>query len=202
MSLFLRSTDIVLTEAGTASYGGLSLALPQGTTLINSSLWLSIGHMLAASQGAALAQREMTEEKTRLPGRTILFEGDGSLQMTAQAISDIIRNKLDVIIFVLNNHGYTIERIIHGFSESYNDIQPWKNLKAASYFGAPTDDVSYPVRTIPVANWGELQDALESPEIQAGKGLNIMEITMGMGDVPEPLRKLAEYVEKRNRGAL
>ncbi|OJI99264.1 hypothetical protein ASPVEDRAFT_882525 [Aspergillus versicolor CBS 583.65] len=99
MSNFLQPGDIVMTETGTASYGGQGLALPNGTTLINSSIWPSIGYMLPACQGAELVERDMANAGTRALGRTILFEGDGSLQMTAQAISDIIRNKLDVIIF-------------------------------------------------------------------------------------------------------
>ncbi|CAI7671787.1 unnamed protein product [Penicillium palitans] len=199
-SLWLR--DIVMTETGTASYGGQSFDLPEGTTLINSSIWLSIGYMLGACQGAALAQSEMVKDGTRPPGRTILFEGDGSLQMTAQAISDIIRNKLDVIIFVLNNNGYTIERIIHGFSESYNDVQPWRNLQAPSYFGALNGDASYPVRTESAQNWGELQTILQRPDIKEGKGLNIVEISLSMDDAPESLSKFVEYLKKRNSGQL
>lgn len=105
--------------------------------------------------------------------------------MTAQAMIDIIRNKLDVIIFVLNNNGYTIERIIHGFYESYNGIQPWRNLQAPSYFGASLDDPEYPVRTQLAQNWGELQVILESPEIGKGKGLNVVEISLSMEDAPE-----------------
>ncbi|KAJ5496530.1 hypothetical protein N7463_008517 [Penicillium fimorum] len=202
MSWFLQPGDIVMTETGTASYGGQSIALPDGTTLINSSIWLSIGYMLGACQGATLAQREMVKDGTRSPGRTILFEGDGSLQMTAQAISDIIRNKLDVTIFVLNNNGYTIERIIHGFSEAYNDIQPWRNLQAPGYFGAVSGDASYPVRTECAQNWGELQTILQRPDIQEGKGLNMIEILMSMDDAPESLRKFVEYLKKRNSAQL
>lgn len=202
ISGFLQPGDVVMTETGTASYGGQSIALPNGTTLINSSIWLSIGYMLAACQGSTLAQRDMCQDGTGPPRRTILFEGDGSLQMTAQAISDIIRNKLDVIIFVLNNNGYTVERIIHGFFESYNSIQPWRNLQAPSYFGAPLDDPSYPVRTELAENWFELQAILSTPGIQKGKGLNIIEVSMKMDDAPESLSKFVEYLKKRNSGQL
>ena len=114
VSTFFRPGDIILTETGTPSIGGRDLILPPQTSLINSSIWLSIGYMLGAAAGAALAQREMIAEGIRPAGRTILFEGDGSLQMTAQAISDMIRNRLDITIFVVNNDGYTIERWIHG----------------------------------------------------------------------------------------
>ncbi|KAH6887074.1 thiamine diphosphate-binding protein [Thelonectria olida] len=200
MSEFLRPEDIILTETGTSSHGGQSLVLPEKTTLINSSIWLSIGYTLAACQGAALAQREMVEAGQKAPGRTILFEGDGSLQMTAQAISDIIKNKLDVIIFVVNNDGYTVERLIHGFYASYNDIQPWRNLEAASYFGARIGDASYPVTTGRASTWGELEAILNAPTAQLGKGLTMIEVMMDIADAPVSLKRTSEYVKRRNAG--
>lgn len=72
-------------------------------------------------------------------GRAVLFEGNGSFQMTAQAVSDIIRNRLDVIIFLINNDGSTMERVNNGMDAEYNDVQPWNYLESASYFGAPKD---------------------------------------------------------------
>ncbi|KAJ3543631.1 hypothetical protein NM208_g3470 [Fusarium decemcellulare] len=200
MSNFIRSGDIVLTETGTASYGGQSLILPDDTTVINSTIWLSIGYMLSACQGASLAQRDMCLDGTGRPGRTILFEGEGSLQMTAQSISDIIRNRLDVIIFVLNNKGYTIERIIHGFDATYNDVQSWRNLEAPSYFGAPKDDLLYPVRTFSADNWGELWEIIQQDELQQGKGLNMVEIKMEVDDAPHSLRSFVEFLRSRNSG--
>ncbi|RSM05007.1 hypothetical protein CEP52_006474 [Fusarium oligoseptatum] len=197
ISNFIREGDIVMAETGTATHGSQSLILPDDTVFINSSIWLSIGYTLAGCQGAALAQREMLEEGTRRPGRTILFEGDGSFQMTAQAISDIIRNKLDVVIFVLNNSGYTIERLIHGQNESYNDIQPWRILEAPSYFGAPKDDPSYPVRTFLAENWGQLRDSLDNPGLKEGRGLNMIEVKMEMDDAPKTLRTFVDRVTRK-----
>lgn len=200
ISTYFKPGDIVMTETGTASYGAQSLNLPEDTVVINSTIWLSIGYMLAACQGASLAQREMSTAGARRPGRTILFEGDGSLQMSAQAISDIIRNRLDVTIFILNNNGYTIERIIHGPGESYNDVQPWRNLKAPEYFGAPEDDPLYPVRTFLAHNWGELREILRHRGLQEGKGLNMVEVKMDVHDTPLSLRLFVKYLAARNRG--
>lgn len=200
MSEYFRPGDVILTETGTSSYGGQSIHLPDDTAVINSSIWLSIGYMLAASQGVSLAQRELIASSSRPAGRTILFEGEGSLQMSAQSISDIIRNKLDITIFVLNNNGYTIERVIHGFSASYNDIQPWRNLEAPSYFGAPADDPSYPVTTRRVENWGELRAVLGDDVIREGRGLNMIEVFMDMADCPASLRTFANYLSKKNGG--
>lgn len=190
VSGIFRADDVILAETGTPSIGSQSFILPPQTTLINSSIWLSIGYMLGACAGAALAQRELSEESGRPRGRTILFEGDGSLQMTVQAISDIIRNRLDVVIFVINNDGYTIERYLHGFEENYNDVQPWNYLEAPSFFGAPTDDLQYPITTRRAANWGQLNDILEDKAIHDGRGLNIVEVLMHKFDAPELLKRL------------
>ncbi|KAF4951623.1 hypothetical protein FSARC_12866 [Fusarium sarcochroum] len=200
MSEFLRPGDYVLTETGTSLYGGQSLALPDDTTLICSAIWLSIGYMLSAAQGVSLAHRELVEQGSKIHGRTILFEGEGSLQMTAQAISDIIRNRLDVTIFVLNNNGYTVERIIHGFDEGYNDIQPWRYLEAPSYFGASLDDPEYPVRTFRAENWGELRSALQDSAVQGCKGLTMIEVVLDVADCPTSLSTFADLLAKKHKG--
>ncbi|RMZ84896.1 hypothetical protein DV738_g396, partial [Chaetothyriales sp. CBS 135597] len=198
VSTFFRSGDIVLTETGTPSVGGRELILPPHVRLINSSIWLSIGYMLPAAAGAALALRDLVAEGKGAAGRTILFEGDGSLQMTAQAISDMIRNRLDVLVFIINNDGYTIERWIHGMDAAYNDIQPWRYLQAASFFGAPLDDPDYPVVTRTARTWGEMHAVLEDKAVQDGKGLKLVEVFMARDDAPDPLKKLVAGAARRN----
>ncbi|EXJ54629.1 hypothetical protein A1O7_09970 [Cladophialophora yegresii CBS 114405] len=200
ISTFFRTGDIVMAETGTIAIGAREMVLPADTTLVSSCIWLSIGYMLPACQGAALAQREMIAEGLRPKGRTILFEGDGSLQMTAQSISDIIRNRLDVTIFVINNDGYVIERWIHGMKAGYNDIQPWRYLDAPNYFGAPKDDPAYPVVTRRAETWGQVNDILAEPALQEGKGLNIVEVVMGREDAPDVLKRLVQSTKRRNSG--
>jgi indolepyruvate decarboxylase len=46
--------------------------------------------------------------------------------MTAQELSTILWRDLNPVIFLLNNDGYTIERLIYGADSSYNDINPWR----------------------------------------------------------------------------
>lgn len=196
ISSFFRPHDIILAETGTASIGSREFVLPEKTRLLNSSIWLSIGFMLPAAQGVTLAQRELSVTNKGLPGRTILFEGDGSLQMTAQAISDIIRNRLDVTIFLLNNDGYTIERLIHGMRARYNDVHPWRYLQSASYFGAPENDESYPVTTRRVENWGQLMKLIQDEEFGQRKGFKMAEIVMEREDAVESLKILVNKTKK------
>jgi pyruvate decarboxylase len=58
-------------------------------------LWGSIGWSVGATLGAALAAREQGR-------RTILFVGDGSLQLTVQEIGTMIHHGLAPILFVIN----------------------------------------------------------------------------------------------------
>ena len=182
MSNFFRPGDIIMTETGTSSTGGREFVLPENAQQINSSIWLSIGFMLPAAQGASLAQRERQR-----PGRTILFEGDGSFQVTAQELSTIIRKRLDLIVFLINNNGYTIERLIHGRDAEYNDIAPWRYLECPSAFGAPTDG-SYDVQTAKATTWGELNALLADENFQNGRGLRFVEVALGTYDAPEVLK--------------
>ena len=195
MSSMLRSSsDHVLSETGTPSLGCRELLLPRGTTMINSSIWLSIGYMFSAAQGVSVAKKELADG-----GRTILFEGDGSFQMTAQELGTIIRNKLDLTLFLINNDGYVIERYIHGMEAYYNDVASWRYLEAPSFFGANRfeEDPDYPVKTYSAANWGQLDAILSDPDFQTGKGLRMVEVFMKRDDAPESLKALVGAVHKK-----
>lgn len=67
--------------------------------------------------------------------RNILLIGDGSLQLTVQELSTMIRQDIKPIIFVINNDGYTVERLIHGMEETYNDIRMWDYKALPKVFG-------------------------------------------------------------------
>ncbi|KPI34820.1 Pyruvate decarboxylase [Cyphellophora attinorum] len=189
-SQVLTSGDVVLTECGTSSIGAYDLVLPEDVRMVTSALWLSIGFMLGAAQGSALAIRDLVDEGIGAAGRTILFTGDGSLQMSVQAISDIIRNRLDMIIIIINNDGYTIERHIHGMYAQYNDVQPWRYLEAPNFFGANLDDPTYPITLRKGTTWGDIIQAFEDPAVRSGKGLIMIEVVMAKEDAPETLKNL------------
>lgn len=90
---FLKENDIIITETGTSNFGIWETKFPKGVTAISQVLWGSIGYSVGACQGAALAARDTGSDR-----RTILFVGDGSLQLTAQEISSMIRHGLKPIM--------------------------------------------------------------------------------------------------------
>ncbi|KAF3357697.1 hypothetical protein VDGD_00903 [Verticillium dahliae] len=175
--------DIVLGETGTAGYGVREMPLPPGTRLFTPVTWLSIGYMLPGAQGAALAQRELrASAPSSGPStpKTILFIGDGSFQMTVQEIATIVRLELNIVIFLINNNGYTIERCIHGRNQAYNDVSPLRYLEAPSFFGAKKSTYTASART-----WRELQTVLESGALHEEKELRMVEIFLGRDDAPK-----------------
>ncbi|KAK5726493.1 hypothetical protein LTR17_012718 [Elasticomyces elasticus] len=177
MSPFLKPDDSVLLANGTPLIGGRDMEFPSRTQVFASSIWCSIGQMLPAAQGISLAKRDLG-----LPGRTILFEGDGSFQVTCQALSDIIRYRLDATIFIVNNAGYTYERWLNGMQAEYNDVPSWRYTELAKVFGAPSD---YPVLAVTVRTMMELRDLLAQQSVHDGKGLKIVDVVMDAEDVPE-----------------
>ncbi|KAJ5916282.1 Thiamine pyrophosphate enzyme C-terminal TPP-binding [Penicillium tannophilum] len=177
-----REGDIILAETGTAAYGGRHFKLPPKSRLFTAVTWLSIGFMLPATLGTALAKRELNKPSgTR--NQAILIIGDGSLQMTAQEISVMIKEKLDILIIIINNEGYTIERVIHGRKQAYNDVPSWRNTKALDYFGA--DEEAVKENTFTARTVGELQEVLKNERVKDGKGVRIVEVFMEREDVQE-----------------
>jgi pyruvate decarboxylase len=120
ISQFIRPEDVVVTETGTSYFGALEMPLPAKTVYLTQILWSSVGWATGAALGAALASRERG-----LKGRTLLFTGEGSLQLAAQELSTAMRHGLAPILFVLNNRGYTVERYLHGRERPYNDVVNW-----------------------------------------------------------------------------
>ncbi len=179
MSAYLKPEDTILLANGTPLIGGRALQLPSNCQVVASPIWNAIGSMLPAAQGIAAAKRDH-----QLPGRTILFEGDGSFQVTCQAVSDMIRYKLDVTIFIVNNAGYTYERWLNGMDAEYNDAPSWQYVDAPKFFGAQMDDPSYPVFSRRAETWEQLSEVLAEEKANDGKGLKIFDVVMDLKDVP------------------
>ncbi|RDJ20002.1 alpha-keto acid decarboxylase family protein [Bosea caraganae] len=151
---FLKPGDTLVAETGTASMGLGFAHLPAGATFHNQTLWGSIGWATPAAVGAAAAA----------PGRrTILVTGEGSHQLTAQEIGQFGRLGLKPIIFVLNNNGYLIERLLcKDPAIAYNDLAPWRYTELPHALGC---DGWFTAR---VTTCAELDAALAEAENASG----------------------------------
>lgn len=158
---FIRPGDIVVAETGTSSMGLGFALLPEGATFHNQTLWGSIGWATPAAVGAAVAAPDR---------RVVLVTGDGSHQLTVQELGQFARLGLKPVVFVLNNNGYLIERLLCKEPEiAYNDIAQWRYTELPHAFGC---DGWMSVR---VTTNGELDAALDAAEtVQAGAYIEVV----------------------------
>ena len=167
---FLRRNDIVLADAGDSLFNAANMVLPEESTFIGQAFDVSIGYSVPATLGVKMAAPDR---------RTFTFVGDGAFQMTAQEVSTLIRNGLNPMIFVMNNDGYTIERMLH--DGAFNDLQMWKYHRLPDTFGGGH---GYEVRTE-----GDLEDVLK--KIGTGPdALTLIEVHLDRLDCSESLKNL------------
>jgi indolepyruvate decarboxylase len=167
MQNFLRPGDVIVVEDGTSSAGLGRLTIPDDCTYITGAyIWCSIGYATGALLGAILAS----------PGRRhILLTGEGSLQMTVQEISTVMRHDLKPFIFVNQNSGYTVERAVLGKDAKYNDVAKWQYSELPNVFSRDKKAETYVVHTS-----NELQKVLDSPH----SGMVLVECVMDKHDAP------------------
>ncbi|MCL6362630.1 hypothetical protein EXT49_21785, partial [Pectobacterium polaris] len=186
---FFKSGDIIVTETGTANFGIMDVPLPPKSHLLSQIFWGSIGWSVGAALGAAVAAGEM-----KSAGRVILFVGDGSLQLTVQELSPLIRLGLKPLIFVLNNHGYVIERMIHGKHRKYNDIADWKWSQLLDVLGdRQTETASHTL-----TNKQDLDRLLNEDSFMNPDKITLIEVLMDRLDAPRILKLQTELSSKQN----
>lgn len=143
---FIAPGDVVVAETGTASMGLGFALLPTRASFHNQTLWGSIGWATPAALGTALAAPDR---------RTVLITGEGSHQMTVQELGQFARLDLKPLVFVLNNDGYLIERLLARDGEAaYNDVAPWHYTELPHALGC--DDWL----CLRVTTCGELDEAM------------------------------------------
>jgi pyruvate decarboxylase/indolepyruvate decarboxylase len=111
----LDDKTTLLVETGDSWFNGMYLHLPEGARFEIEMQWGSIGWAVPASFGYAMG----LEADRRL----VSVIGDGSFQLTAQEVANMIRHGRRTLIFLVNNRGYVIESEIH--DGPYNYIKNW-----------------------------------------------------------------------------
>ncbi|MGC8638329.1 MAG: alpha-keto acid decarboxylase family protein [Isosphaeraceae bacterium] len=175
---FLPSGAVVIAETGVALFSAAETLMPPGAKFIGQAFYGSIGYTVGATLGASLAAPDR---------KVVLFVGDGSFQVTCQDLSTLIRHGQKPIVFLLNNDGYTIERVI--VDRPYNDIQPWKYHRLVDVFGG---GLAFDVHTE-----RQLEEALA--KANNADELVFIEIHTERFDCSESLRRAGEAMARTNR---
>ncbi|USS92828.1 thiamine pyrophosphate-binding protein [Fructilactobacillus ixorae] len=172
---FVQPNDVVITEQGTSQFTVEDLRLPTDAEVITQPLWASIGYAFPAALGSLLANPNR---------RHLLSIGDGSFLLTLQELGFAIQHQLTPIILLLDNQGYTIERVIHGEQARYHDVPQLNYQHLLMAFGATPETYRFAkitTETELITQFRNLQHA--TPK------LTLLQIRLQKLDAPKTLRK-------------
>ena len=172
---FLDDQMVLLAEPGDAFCAAPDFLIEEAENFIVQTYYASIGYCTPAALGVAVARPDK---------RPVVLTGDGALQMTAQEISTLIRNRCPAIVVVINNDGYLIERELH-VDGAYNDLQMWRYAGLPGVFGKD-GDVAVGTRA---ATEEELAAALDCARREADK-FHLIEAWLPKRDCSRGLQQL------------
>lgn len=178
----LSANTSLFVETGDSWFNGIQLKLPPGAQFEIEMQWGHIGWSIPAAFGYAMRCPER---------RTIIMVGDGSFQVTAQEVSQMVRFKLPITILLMNNRGYTIEVEIH--DGSYNKIQNWNYALLVEAFNGGTGHA----KGLLANTAGELADALRVAG-ENSEGPTLIECTIDQDDCSRELITWGHYVAAAN----
>jgi len=180
---WLADDMLVIADIGDVIFGATELYRPLPNTFLAQGYYMSIGYSLPASLGASFARPNL---------RSVVFIGDGAFQMTAQALSTILRNHKSPIIVLLNNDGYVIERMIH--DGPYNELQMWQYSRLIEMFQT---DENAAIGCVAKTE-GELSVALQTAD-QSPDRLIVIEAQVPRSDCTDVLAQVGENVRKLSK---
>lgn len=170
---FLTDTTTVVADPGDAMFGSLELPILQDHTYLANAYYASLGFAVPASIGIQMADPRQ---------RPLVIVGDGSFQMTFAELATSLRYGLNPIVLLLNNEGYTTERLM--IDGRFNDVLPWDYQALTTLFGGGE---SHLVRTEDDLDRA-LEHAADSDQLQ------IIEVKLATLDVSDALTRLTSML--------
>jgi indolepyruvate decarboxylase len=122
---FLDGSWLIVPDTFLGEYAAAQLKLQGPDTFLTSAIWASIGHSVAAAVGAAMATAV----------RVLAICGDGGFQMTAPALSTMVRQAQRTVVIVVDNGMYGIEQFLRdqSFYSGNQDPLPYVTLNRWDY---------------------------------------------------------------------
>ena len=178
----VTSKTTLFADTGDAWFDAIKMRLPEGTRLEVEMQWGHIGWSIPASLGYAVGHPDR---------QVITLVGDGSFQMTAQEVSQLTRLRIPVVIFLINNIGYTIEVEIH--DGIYNNIKNWDYAAFVESFNAKDGHG----RGFRATTTGELRAAIEAAK-KNRHGPTLIECAIDRDDCSKELISWGHFVAAAN----
>jgi indolepyruvate decarboxylase len=102
VSDMIDDRHVAITDTNLGMVQGADMVVRGNKAYVCNAIWQSIGFSVPAALGVGLAQSR----------RPIVICGDGGFQMTAQAMSSLVRYNIGAIVLVLDNSLYAIEQYL------------------------------------------------------------------------------------------
>jgi TPP-dependent 2-oxoacid decarboxylase len=191
--LIAQPSTSFLCETGDSWFIGQKLVLPAQANFFIQMQYGSIGWALGALIGIRLAPKSTQ--------KTVALIGDGSFQVTVEALSTLVRERTKATILLLNNHGYGIEAKIH--DGPYNDIQNWNYAQLAEIFkdhadgeGNKTLPATSRALGVKVKTMEEFREAVRKADLF--EGVTLIECAIDKEDSTDELVAFGTKISKSN----
>lgn len=165
----------VVADIGECLFGASELVVSHNH-FISPAFYCSMGPAIPGALGLQLAKPNL---------RPVVLVGDGAFQMSASELSTILENKLNPIVFVLNNKGYTTERFL--LDGDFNNIRDWNYHKVTEMLGGG--------QGVKVETEDELEFAVNAA--LKSTTLFVVNVCVDSKDISPGLRRMVENLSKR-----
>ena len=165
----------VVADIGECLFGAAELTVSHHN-FISPAFYCSMGPAIPGAMGLQLA---------RPATRPIVLVGDGAFQMSVTELSTILELKLNPIVFVLNNKGYTTERFL--LDGNFNNIRNWDYHKVTEMLLGGQGAV--------VETESQLEEAVQAA--LKSTTLFVVNVSVEPKDISPGLRRLVENLSKR-----
>jgi indolepyruvate decarboxylase len=165
----------VIADIGECLFGSSELTV-QHHQFLSPAFYCSMGFAIPGALGFMYAKSD---------ARPIVLVGDGAFQMSATELSTFLQNKLNPIVIVLNNRGYTTERFL--LDGDFNNIRNWNYHKINELLGGGSSAIV------------ETEKELESSFAEAikCKELYLINVCVDSKDISKNLQRMVNNLAKR-----
>jgi indolepyruvate decarboxylase len=166
----------VVADIGDSLFGSSDLIVHNQNRFFSPAFYTSMGSAIPGALGIQTAMPDV---------RPIVIVGDGAFQMSCTELSTIVRRKLNPIVFILNNDGFTTERFL--LDGGFNDIHNWDYQSITSLIRGG--------KGWSVDTEESLEEAVKSA-IDSNE-LSVINVRVDKGDISPCLKRMTEALSKR-----
>ena len=166
----------IVADIGDSLFGAADLTVHHRNHFLSPAFYTSMGSAIPGALGVQTAMPDV---------RPIVIVGDGAFQMSCTELGTIVKRKLNPIVFVLNNDGYTTERFL--IDGGFNDLHRWDY---------------HSITALIKGGKGWCVDTEESLEEAVklaidSKELSVINVIIDKRDVSQCLKRMTEALSKR-----